>query len=347
MSRADTWMPLYVGDYLADTMHLSAEEHGAYLLLLMHSWRTGALPDDDKTLAAIARVSLKVWRAGLGGTIRAFFSPSERGLVQLRLERERERAGANTQKRRAAGAAGAAAKWSGKDEGDARRTRAERLAQARAKGRHTPAQWAAMVDFCGNRCVRCGDTNGPIVRDHITPIYQGGSDGIENLQPLCISCNAAKGPEAIDHRPDGWQHLQEMPGERLANARQTPGPSPSPSPSPSRDISLRSISPRAPHGTPSAFDAWWAEYPRKVGKDVAAKAYAAAVKRGASDGDLLVALRRQAWPADPQFIPHPSTWLNQGRWQDDPEAAAPAPVPAQKPSSLDWMETDPLFARTR
>lgn len=32
------WMPLYIGDFIADTAHLSAEETGAYILLIMHYW---------------------------------------------------------------------------------------------------------------------------------------------------------------------------------------------------------------------------------------------------------------------------------------------------------------------
>lgn len=56
------WMPLYVGDYLRDTMHLSTVEHGAYCLLLFYYWNTGSLPDDDRHLARIARMSLRQWR---------------------------------------------------------------------------------------------------------------------------------------------------------------------------------------------------------------------------------------------------------------------------------------------
>lgn len=120
MSKSDAWMPLYVGDYMADTMHLTGPEHGAYLLLLMHSWRTGALPDDDRKLAAIARTAPAEWRR-MAETIRAFFQTDAGRLVSPRLERERQRATSNVEQRRAAGVASAAAR-ARRREGNARST---------------------------------------------------------------------------------------------------------------------------------------------------------------------------------------------------------------------------------
>lgn len=56
-------MPFYVGDYLKDTLHLTTEEHGAYLLLLFSMWNNDCkLPFDEKKLARIARVSPPKWK---------------------------------------------------------------------------------------------------------------------------------------------------------------------------------------------------------------------------------------------------------------------------------------------
>lgn len=110
MSRADTWMPLYIGDYLSDTMHLNGAEHGAYLLLLMHQWRSGPLPDDDRQLAAIARTDTATWRK-VGPVVRKFFQATPEGLVQKRLAAERAKADGIISKRAEAGKRGAASRW--------------------------------------------------------------------------------------------------------------------------------------------------------------------------------------------------------------------------------------------
>ena len=66
------WMPLYVADYLADTAHLDATASGAYLHLIMHYWQNGGLPEDDRQLARIAKVSSHNWKK-LCPVIRKFF----------------------------------------------------------------------------------------------------------------------------------------------------------------------------------------------------------------------------------------------------------------------------------
>jgi uncharacterized protein YdaU (DUF1376 family) len=61
-TKVSMYMRWYVGDYLADTDHLSLEEHGAYSLLLMKMWqREGVLPLDHDVLARLCRVSRKDW----------------------------------------------------------------------------------------------------------------------------------------------------------------------------------------------------------------------------------------------------------------------------------------------
>lgn len=56
------YMQLYVSDYLADTAHLSAEQHGAYMLLLMNYWQKGKpLDNSNERLQHVARLSDSAW----------------------------------------------------------------------------------------------------------------------------------------------------------------------------------------------------------------------------------------------------------------------------------------------
>ena len=69
----------------------------------------------------------------------------------------------------------------------------------------------------------------------------------------------------------------------------------------------------------SAFDAFWSAYPKKTGKEAAKKSFARAK---ADIGTMLSALEVQKqseqWTKNNgQFIPNPTTWLNQGRWEDE------------------------------
>jgi uncharacterized protein YdaU (DUF1376 family) len=92
------WLPLYVADYRADTAHLGALEHGVYLLLIMHYWLTGGLPDDDRQLARIACASDAQWRR-CKPVIAKFFAP---GWKHGRIDKELARATDISDKRRGA-----------------------------------------------------------------------------------------------------------------------------------------------------------------------------------------------------------------------------------------------------
>lgn len=104
------FMQLYVSDYLGDTQHLSCEQHGAYLLLLMSMWNAGgSLPNDDQKIARIVRLSVKKWRA-LAPDILCFFDVNGRTVSHNRMTKELRKVQSKSEKRAAAGAKGGAAK---------------------------------------------------------------------------------------------------------------------------------------------------------------------------------------------------------------------------------------------
>ncbi|MGN1057203.1 MAG: hypothetical protein ACI4QS_10880 [Comamonas sp.] len=70
------------------------------------------------------------------------------------------------------------------------------------------------------------------------------------------------------------------------------------------------------------FNRFWVAYPRKIGKDAARSAFAKRKPDEAMLGQMLSAIDAQKqteqWQRDGgQYIPHPSTWLNQGRFNDE------------------------------
>jgi uncharacterized protein YdaU (DUF1376 family) len=102
-SRA--WMPLYIGDYLADTSHLDAEAHGVYLLLLMRCWVKGSIPSDRMQCMSIAHAMHEQSKSIVDAVIDEFFVLEEDGYHNKRVDSEREKAGKAYERR-----AGAASK---------------------------------------------------------------------------------------------------------------------------------------------------------------------------------------------------------------------------------------------
>ncbi|WP_254309082.1 YdaU family protein [Rahnella aceris] len=80
------YMQLYVTDYLADTPHLSTEEHGAYLLLIFNYWQTGK-PLPKTRLAGIARLSNERWTE-VERSLNEFFLDTGSEWIHERIERD-------------------------------------------------------------------------------------------------------------------------------------------------------------------------------------------------------------------------------------------------------------------
>jgi hypothetical protein len=81
------------------------------------------------------------------------------------------------------------------------------------------------------------------------------------------------------------------------------------------------------------FDEFWAVYPRKVGKDAARRGFSAAARKVGAQVVLDGARRFAADPNLPeaQFIPHPSTWLSRGSWDDEALPARITPIGGAAP----------------
>lgn len=230
------YMPLYVADYLADAAHLSAAEHGAYLLLIMNYWQRGKpLPSDDVKLARIARMSDAEWSASKH-IISEFFQDDGEFWRHKRIDKELVEVAEKSEKARAAGKASA---------------------ERRANGRSTDVQ----------RSLNHTDT-----------------DTDKN-----ISLTSSAHP--------------------IADADGDAGPS----------NDAPSSKPRKADDWPTgAFGIFWARYPAKVGKAAAERKFETVRKSGrVAWGDLMAGLDAYIAnkPPDRDWC-HPTTWLNQGRWDD-------------------------------
>ena len=78
--------------------------------------------------------------------------------------------------------------------------RKRRAARHASQGNFTAYEFEALCERYGNKCLACGDTATVMEADHVVPLSKGGADDINNIQPLCGSCNRRKFANIVDYR---------------------------------------------------------------------------------------------------------------------------------------------------
>ncbi|MGI4813213.1 MAG: HNH endonuclease [Janthinobacterium lividum] len=166
MSRPDICMWLNVGEYMAGTMPLTAEAHGAHMLLMMCFTSDGPLPVEDRHLATITKMTTKRFRQ-IG--VRRLLEPYETGLAPTLILKMREI--------------------------DRRERAARRILDV------SPGIWAelraAVFARDGYRCTYCGCADQKLECDHIIAFSSGGSSDMSNLTTACGPCNRSKGARLL------------------------------------------------------------------------------------------------------------------------------------------------------
>ncbi len=89
--------------------------------------------------------------------------------------------------------------WRTKNGKNAEYDNARRARERNAEGRYTASEFTALCEKYENKCLKCGEEK-KLTADHVVPLIAGGSNGIDNIQPLCKSCNSSKGTKTIDYR---------------------------------------------------------------------------------------------------------------------------------------------------
>lgn len=235
-------LPLWTDAYLGDTEHLTLEEHGAYMKLLMIAWRSPNcdLPDDDKRLAIMLRTGARRWGA-LKPAVMAFWTLTGGRWSQKRLCAEREKA--------------------------------------------------------KRRCDLASDAGKASARAKILKNNKSAPTDVPTDVPT----------ERPTERPTEGQRKSDSPYPYLKKKKE--------------EVVLRDQSPSSTlvAEATDGFTEWYEFYPRKKARLAAERAYKTALKRTSREV-LLEGLKRyvvQCAGKEQQYIAHPATWLNQGRWEDE------------------------------
>jgi uncharacterized protein YdaU (DUF1376 family) len=102
-----SYLPLFTGDYIRDTRHLTPMKHGVFLLLLMHCWdQKGPVPLDEQEAAGIVNCRSADEVESLRYVLGKYFVKMEDGWYNRRMQKEVEKSEALSRVRATAGRLG-------------------------------------------------------------------------------------------------------------------------------------------------------------------------------------------------------------------------------------------------
>lgn len=91
----------------------------------------------------------------------------------------------------------------------------------------------------------------------------------------------------------------------------------------------------------SIFESFWKVYPRKIGKEKCKNWFKSHKPKEDLVKQMIEAVEQQKkskqW-SDPQYIPHPYNWLNQGRWEDELTPTKDSTFQSAPKNPIQWEE---------
>lgn len=290
-------LPLFTDAYFGDTKHLTCEEHGAYLQLLMIAWRSPgcSIPNDDAKIARMIGLTAKRWQS-IKPTIMAFWTLGEDGAWhQARLEKEHVWVSERSEKRATAGKMGGRPKSLADNDPD------------KAKGFRDESK---------------AEAPNPI------PI----PSPIDSLLPTVV------GSQLPDGNSEGERgRAREAADASRGDAVGEPGDRPDSDPS--KQAATKAAEPV--DDWPKDYrEKFWNAYPVKVAKRKAfGQLETLRNGRKVRFSDLMAGLERykRTKRHDREWC-HPTTWLSQGRWEDE---TIEQPVRIPPPSTESYRRERP------